>query len=222
MIPLPLNGAETIFWICRGKIICCGCIYDQFLVDRKDGHLTIDESSFRICPFCRNGSTTFDILDREMKLAKVGHPTALFRIGIRHFDGELLQRDTQEGIKWFRRVAEAGEAEAAFNLGVCYSQGDGVEQDTDRAMEYLQKAAELGYAQGFAAIGNLLEQKGSIEEGFLNYRKAAICGYCDKELFGVLRDGYKYGYITKEEYAFTLRENQRASNEMKSESREKY
>jgi len=121
MIPLPLNGAETIFWICRGKIICCGCIYDQFLVDRKDGHLTIDESSFRICPFCRNGSTTFDILDREMKLAKVGHPTALFRIGIRHFDGELLQRDTQEGIKWFRRVAEAGEAEAAFNLGVCYT-----------------------------------------------------------------------------------------------------
>lgn len=97
-----------------------------------------------------------------------------------------------------------------------------MEQDTDRAMEYLQKAAELGYAQGFAAIGNLLEQKGSIEEGFLNYRKAAICGYCDKELFDVLRDGYKYGYITKEEYAFTLRENQRASNEMKSESREKY
>ena len=33
--------------------------------------------------------------------------------------------------------------------------------------------------------------------------------------------GHKVGYITKEEYAFTLRENKKASNEMKSEAREK-
>ena len=36
----------------------------------------------------------------------------------------------------------------------------------------------------------------------------------------MMRNGYKDGYITKDEYAFTLRENLKASNEMKSESRD--
>lgn len=48
----------------------------------------------------------------------------------------------------------------------------------------------------------------------LNYRKAAMCGVKDKNLFETLRLGYKYGYMTKEEYAFTLREHHAAYDEM--------
>jgi hypothetical protein len=62
-------------------------------------------------------------------------------------------------------------------------------------------------------------QEGLVEEGYLYYRKAVMCGLSETPLFDMMRNGYKDGYITKEEYAFTLRENQKASDEMKSESR---
>ena len=39
--------------------------------------------------------------------------------------------------------------------------------------------------------------------------------------FTSLRDGYREGYITKEEYACTLRENQASCDNMKSDNREK-
>ena len=71
-------------------------------------------------------------------------------------------------------------------------------------------------------VGMIIMRKGDIEEAMLSYRKAVICGMMDDILFINLRDGFKYGHITKEEYAFTLRENQKAYNGMKSESRETY
>ena len=49
-----------------------------------------------------------------------------------------------------------------------------------------------------------------------------ICKLSEDWLFDRLRAGFKSGYITKDEYAFTLRENQAASNEMKSVARERF
>ena len=43
-----------------------------------------------------------------------------------------------------------------------------------------------------------------------------------KDLFDQLRQGFNDGFITKEEYAFTLRTNQAAFDETKSEERELY
>ena len=47
-----------------------------------------------------------------------------------------------------------------------------------------------------------------------------MCGTSEECLFNILRDGFKNGFITKDEYAFTLRENQKACTEMKSDERE--
>ena len=70
-------------------------------------------------------------------------------------------------------------------------------------------------------IGTTLIKEGEIEEAMLNYRKAAICGMSEDEtLFNTLRFGFREGLITKDEYAFTLREYQAARNEMKSGHRE--
>ena len=157
-----------------------------------------------------------------MELAKAGHHKAMNRIGFFYFNGQKgLQQDKKAGMKWWRLAAEAGSSEAANNLGMCYRKGDGVEQDIDRALEYYRQEARLGGVTGFVNIGALLMLQGSMEEAMLNLRKAAICGLSDKHIFNALRKGYRDGYITKEEYAFTLRENQKVNNEMKSESREK-
>ena len=108
----------------------------------------------------------------------------------------------------------------SFNFG-----GNGVKEDSKKALEYYQRAADLGDPCCFFVIGLFHFEKGEIEEGMLNLRKSAICGLSQKEgvpLFTDLRNGLKLGYITKEEYDFTQKENQTAINEMKSDARERY
>ena len=135
---------------------------------------------------------------------------------------QFVSDELSEGVKWLHRAVEAGCGEAASDLGECYAEGDGVEQDIEKAMKYSQKAAEFDFIPAFFMIGSLHMSIGEVEEAMLNYRKAAICGLSEDWLFDRLRAGFKSGYITKDEYAFTLRENQAASNEMKSVARERF
>ena len=208
MLPLPLNETETCYRNCCGKTVCYGCIYDQFQVDKKEGRRTLDVLSCIICPFCRSEDSDLDVLNHEMKLANAGNHYALWRIGQLHFKGRQgLRQDMKKGIQWWHRAAEAGSSSALTDLGVCYREGYGVAQNWVSALEYFQKAADMGNWKGFLMIGSLLLQQGSWEEGFLNLRKAVMCGYSAKDMFDNLRNGYRLGYITKEEYAFTLREN---------------
>ena len=103
---------------------------------------------------------------------------------------------------------------------VFYEEGVGVEQNTDKALEYYQKSAELDFIPAFYMIGSLHMNIGEVEEAMLNYRKAAMCG--DSDVFNLLRDGFQDGFITKDEYAYTRRENQAACNEIKSDGREEW
>lgn len=229
LLPLPLDEtldrAETCYWSCCGTTICNGCILDQIKVDIKHG---LSSSSIcRRCPFCRKDDSQYDednpaeVLEREMKLANAGRHRSLWRVGGFYFDGvQGLKQDKVVGIKWMRRAAEAGSSGAANALGMFCLKGDGMSQDIGAALEWYQKAAELGRVQAFGMIGLLLKQMGVMDEAILNFRKAAICGVSDNIIFDELRDDFRKGYITKDEYAFTLRENQRTANEMKSESRD--
>ena len=156
-----------------------------------------------------------------MKRANAGNSESMNRVGSYYFFGQKgVQQDKAEGLRWCHRAVEAGSGRAAMYIGRCYLIGDGVDQDIDKALEYFQKSAELGYIPAFCSIAIMLMANGEIEEGMLNYRKAVMCGYCCDDLFRALRDVFKDGYITKEEYAHTLRENQKACNEMKSDARE--
>ena len=226
MLPLPL-GSEISYCVTCGTTVCVGCQVSSVKVHRRDGkdaHTAIVKAT--TCPYCRSstaiGGDKFRS-DKTMKLANAGHHEAMHRVGNHYFMGEMcLRQDKAEGLKWYHRALEAGSGLAAFSLGCCYYQGDGVEKDIDKALEYLQKAAELGFIKAFHNIGILLVSKGEIEEAMLNYRKAAICGDSHESVFKSLRDGFKDGYITKDEYAFTLRENQKACNEMKREAMEEF
>lgn len=221
MVPLPLGGADYVYRSCCGKTICMGCLYDQIEMDKKEGRCTLDTMKAHICPFCRSEKID-NVHDLDIKLAKAGNLEAMWQVGKSYFDGDTgVQQDKNEGVKWYRRAAEAGSPRGTFSLGRCYEEGDGVEQNLDRALEYCQKAAELGNIDAFVAVGRLCIQKGEMDEAVLNLRKAVICGLSDIDQFNGLRACYRGEYITKEEYAFTLRENQKATDEMKSESREK-
>ena len=226
MLPLPLRGSETSYCVTCGKTVCAGCIISAGMVYRRDGgDAKTAKEKATTCPYCRSDMAKDDeqyTLEKEMKRANIGNGEAMFRVGGHYFQGMLrLRQDKAEGLKWFHKAVEAGSRMAAYCLGISYANGDGVEQGIEKALEYFHKSAELGYIHAFSLIGTILMKKGEIEEAMLNYRKAAICGMSDDNLFNALRDGFKCGYITKDEYAYKLRENQAACNEMKSDGRDR-
>ena len=234
MLPLPHKASGSNYCVTCGKTFCMGCVLsliDAQIKDCRDANTALSQTSREkasTCPFCRSNTVVYDdkaeaTLEKLMKQANTGNGEAMGRVGDYYFHGKIgLQQDMAEGVKWFHRALEAGCGNAAYDLGLCYYHGDGVDKDVDEALQCFQKAAELGYVHAFVTIGTMVMEKGEIEEGMLNYRKAVMCGLSDDILFKTLRDGFKCGYITKDEYAFTLRENQKACNEMKSEARETY
>ena len=218
MIPFPLSEDEINYCFTCGKTVCYGCVLSTGLVhSRNCREFDVKKVVEKImtCPLCRTNHASYDDkfrLEKEMKRANAGNGESMFRVGEYYFNGERgLQQDKAEGLKWYHRAVEAGSGMAAYCLGNFYEDGE--------PLEYFQKAAELDFIPAFYTIGNLLIHKGEIEEGMLNLRKAAMCGLSDDSLFDLLRNGFKVGFITKEEYAYTLKENQKACNEMKSESR---
>mmetsp|Transcript_21535 Transcript_21535/g.46832 ORF Transcript_21535/g.46832 Transcript_21535/m.46832 type:complete len:285 (-) Transcript_21535:135-989(-) len=218
LIPLPTDElSETEYFPCCGNICCSGCSLNQLVVGCKGAKSleTMDTS----CPFCRKKKSKEDnSFKQQMKLAKTGRPKAMYNVAGYYFRGERgVKKDITEALKWYHGALEAGSAEAGMALAG-YSQM--VEYDLTKACSYYQKASELGLPLAFGMLGNNLLTKGDIENSFLNYRKAAICGESENYVFNALRDGFMNGYITKEEYALTLRENQAARNEMSSKWRD--
>ena len=224
MLPFPIQAYHTHYCVTCGTTVCVGCMISTCAAHARDGgdaQKAVKESM--TCPYCRSNAVNDDKfrLEKTTKLANAGHHEAMYRVGGYYFDGEMgLRQDKAEGLKWYHRAVEAGSGRAAYSIGGCYTKGDGVEQDIDKALEYYQKATELEYIPAFQIVGVILLERGEIEEGMLNYRKAAICGLIFDSLFDELRNGFKHGFITKDEYAFTLRENQKACYEMKSEARD--
>ena len=225
MLPLPFESSITKHCVTCDKSVCVGCMMTTAQVHRRDGgDVKTAEEKVTTCPFCRSSTAVYDDklrLEKEMKRANAGNGESMYRVGNYYYMGEMgLQQDKAEGLKWYHRAVGEGSGEAAFCLGRCYCEGDMVLRDHDRALEYFQKSADLGFIPSFRLVGIILMKKGNIEEAMLNLRKAVMCGYCNDDIFNELRNGFKLGFITKEEYAFTLRENQKACNEMKSDGRE--
>ncbi|MGH7316325.1 MAG: tetratricopeptide repeat protein, partial [Candidatus Rokuibacteriota bacterium] len=77
---------------------------------------------------------------------------AQYQLGLRYANGDGVERDYAEAVKWYRRAAEQGVAFAQFNLGVRYANGQGVERDPVQAYHWFGVAAQglLGREAGIA------------------------------------------------------------------------
>ena len=63
------------------------------------------------------------------KLAEQGDAQAQFALGTMYRDGQGVEKDLAETIKWWKMAAELGSIDAQFALGNIYSGGFGVERD---------------------------------------------------------------------------------------------
>ena len=122
-------------------------------------------------------------------------------------------------VKYWLRAAELGNAGAHYNLSTCYREGYGVEKDKKLMLYHLEEAAILGdpYARNNLAIDELRGER--YDRAVLHWIVAANLGQNDS--IKNLKECYKHGHVSKENFAAALRAHQAALDEMKSPQREK-
>jgi uncharacterized protein len=86
-------------------------------------------------------------------LAEQGDAQAQFCLGVMYRNGEGVQPDTQEAVKWFRKAAEQGSFLAQSDMGRRYSYGWGVLKDEREGVKWFRKVAEQGDSSSQHALG---------------------------------------------------------------------
>ena len=125
--------------------------------------------------------------DAEIKLYKTladaGDAAAQNRLGLISQNGEGVEQDYAEAIKWYLKAAEQRSAIAQYNLGLMYSRGL---QDYAEAARWFLKAAEQGIADAQFNFGLILEEGRGVQQdsdsAAMWYNEAAEQGHAEAQL----------------------------------------
>ena len=76
------------------------------------------------------------------------HSAAQFEFARCYMSGLIVDRDTDEAIKWFVKSAQSGYVDAQLILGRVYSSGEDVEQDYEQSFYWYDMARKAGDVRG--------------------------------------------------------------------------
>eukprot|EP00956_Cyclotella_meneghiniana_P031632 scaffold83626_cov28-Cyclotella_meneghiniana.AAC.3 len=207
MIPLPYHDEECAYMSCCGKIICIGC---RYCLTREH------------CPFCNAADlTTPEAVKRlSERIEKYNDSQAMVLLGFRYINGlDGLQVDQSKAFELFQRASELGSASAHFHLGNSYHLGNGAEIDMKKAIHHWQIAAMMGNMQARHNLGCAEAKNGNYNRALKHFMIAAMCG--DEDALNNIKEGFRDGLVTKEEFEKALRDYQASCDETKSEQRDK-
>ena len=94
-----------------------------------------------------------------------------------------------------------------------------MEMDKRKAKHYWELAAMNGNAGARHNLGMIEGNAGNNDRAIKHFILAAKAGF--KKSLDQVKEGYKRGMVTKDEYANTLRACQKIQDEMKSDDRDK-
>ena len=219
MLPMPhanaVCGIDLTYMPCCGKTLCSGCM------------LTAEEEMSKgvmksLCPFCRVSihQSGKEIVKSLKKRMKMNDSESFFELGTQYSKGGCgLPQNMDMALKLFHQSAELDYVCAHFKLAYAYYHGRSVAKDTEKAMHHYRLAAIGGHECARYNLGSINICNGNIERSMRHFIIAAKAG-CDTAVKAV-GEGYKAGYVTKDEYTKTLRVYQSSCLAMKSEQRTK-
>jgi TPR repeat protein len=70
-----------------------------------------------------------------------------------YYQGQGVQQDYKEAMRWYDLAADEGDADAQLNLGIMYEKGQGVLQDDKEAAKWYRLAVEQGNAAAQINLG---------------------------------------------------------------------
>ena len=109
--------------------------------------------------------------------AEKGDAFSQYALGLSYANGQAVEKDCAEAVRWFRRAAKQNHALAQYNLGFCYSEGQGVEKDYAEAAKWFRKAAEQNVTEAECFLGFCYYDGKGVEKDYAQavrwFRKAA-------------------------------------------------
>ena len=72
------------------------------------------------------------------KQALLGDADAMWWMGVRYREGEVVEKDLKKAFDWFLKSARAGHNGAMWWLGDCYRDGEGTEEDIGEAIKWYE------------------------------------------------------------------------------------
>lgn len=108
--------------------------------------------------------TVRDAAAMLLRLADSGNTYAAYAFGKLLRQGDIVQKDVPEAIRYLTDAAEAGNANAMYVLGKLYLVGEDVPQDKEAALRWLTQSAEQGntYAQFYTEHWAVAAQNPSV------------------------------------------------------------
>ena len=216
-LPIPFSFGVSripeIFMPCCGKVICGGCV----MVSRKE----MNKGNLKEwCPFCRtpNHRSHQEIIKRLKKRMKLNEAAAFLDLGKAYKTGAFgLSKDMNKAFELYIQAAEHGSINAHYMLAVCFYD-EGVKKDEKKAIQHYKIAAIGGHEAARHKLGVIEMSNGNVDRAIKHYIMAAKSGLDDAlKKVGM---GYKAGFVTKDDYAATLRAYKSTQDELKSKQRD--
>ena len=210
MLPV-VSLDQTTFMSCCGKSVCKGCIYAMTVSGGKD-----------LCAYCRAPppSSEEEHIKQTKKLMEKGYAEAYYVLGQHYAKGVLgLPQDQQKANELFLKAGELGCASGYCNLGNAFEQGRGIEVDRKKATHYWEIATMMGSLQARNILACMEVEAGNVNRADKHFMIAARAG--SKAALDQVKVSYQMGFVTKDEYASTLRAFHERQKEMKSDERDK-
>ena len=207
LLPLPLDGDKSIYHTCCSKVVCKGCVLANFKRLREEG-------SEVTCPFCRDDPQNGDHDQKMMKRVQANDPSALSHMGIKRY----LEGNYAEAFQYLKKAAELGDVTAHDRLSFMYKSGEGVVKDKQKEVYHAEEAAIRGHLDSRYRLSCYEMRKFRPEIAKKHLIIAANLGH--NVSMNELKEWYKSGMVSKEDFASALRAHKAAVDATKSPQRD--
>jgi len=212
---LPIDFDQFKYQSCCGKMLCRGCVHAH--------SVTAADTEIYTCVFCRteDPSTNEEEIERMKKRVEANDAWAMFNLGCYYQYGMIgLRQDHAKALELFHKSAKLGNPFAHNNVSNYYRKGGIVIKDTRKVMYHEQLAAMAGDLRARYSLGCDENNAGNMDRAYRHWMIAANDGW-DSSMKAV-QQGYKSGFVTKDDYAKTIRAYGNSIKEMKSDDRDRY
>jgi uncharacterized protein len=100
-----------------------------------------------------------DVIGPLIAGAEKGNAGNQFLIGMMYLNGEGVEQDTKEALKWLLKASKQGHAEAQLHLGLgYYNDGNCSSLEMKKAFDWVLKAAEQGQGDAQVCLGFMYDE----------------------------------------------------------------
>ena len=158
--------------------------------------------------------TEEEIIGHTVKRIEANDPVATRYMGTIRYHGG----DYEAAFEYWTKASNLGDVEAHYQLSRLYHNGEGVEKDEKKELHHTEQAAIGGHSYARHNLGCMEGSNGRMDKAAKHWIIAAKLGYDDS--LGNVKNLYKGGYVSTDDYAAALRGHKAAIDAMKSPQRE--